>query len=61
MYSLEGFSSFEVADTCDEFSSNVLVVSHADFDRGEDAQFFSGDEMHVLYEWISTPGSSRMG
>lgn len=49
MYGLEGFSTFEVTDACDELSRDVLVVSHPDFDGGEDAQFFSGDEMHVLY------------
>jgi hypothetical protein len=31
---LEGFASSQIADACDEFGGNVLMVSHAHLDGG---------------------------
>lgn len=54
LYGLEGLTSFEVADACDEFLGDVLVVTHADLDGRQDAHLFFGDEMQVLAQtWLT--------
>ena len=55
---LEGLSSSEIADSGDEFPGDILVVSHAYFDGGEDPEFFLGDEVQVLSGKGVTAGSS---
>ena len=43
-----GFSSFEISDSGNQFLGDVLMISHAYFDGGQDPKFFFGDEMKVL-------------